>query len=481
VAWLALWDRILIIEDGQFEFLMNLPSIIALFPIQRQFQSARRSIAHCLLAALLSTALSPVMAGDWPQWRGPYFNGSGEKQPLPSRFSQTENLRWSVQLPGAAAATPIVWGDRVFISSTDERAQTLLAMCFDARTGRLLWERKTGDGVSRDRRSNYAAPSPLTDGERVWFFYSNGQLVCFDFDGQELWARNIQEEYGQFAFLWTFSSSPLLFQDRLYLQVLQRDVPVGGRGFQDRPNESYLLALNPKTGSELWRHIRPSRAREESREAFSTPIPFKHNDRAEILITGGDAISGHDPATGREFWRWGTWNPTRINHWRLVPSPVTGPGVVVVCAPKGGPVFAVKAGGQGELPDSALAWQSQDREVSSDVPTPLLYRDRFYVLNRDRKSISCVEPRTGHVFWTGDLESRPVFESSPTAADGKIYFMNHQGEAFVVAAQDDSFQLLHRVQMGGRNDDSVRSSIAIARGNLFIRTDRMLYCIGEEE
>jgi outer membrane protein assembly factor BamB len=459
---------------------MNVSKRTQMLLLQPIIRSIRRSVVLLLLSALTTTALWPVTAGDWPQWRGPHFNGSADEQRVPARFSPTENVRWSVQLPGASAATPIVWGDRVFISSTDEQAQTLLAMCFDARTGELLWEKKAGDGISRDRRSNYAAPSPLTDGERVWFFYSNGQLVCFDLDGQELWSRNIQDDYGQFAFLWTFSSSPLLYQDRLYLQVLQRDVPVGGRGMRDRPNDSYLLALDPATGKELWRHIRPSEAREESLEAFSTPIPFTHNGRSEILIAGGDCISGHDSATGREYWRWGSWNPTRINHWRLVPSPVTAPGVVLVCAPKGGPVFAVKAGGEGELPDSALAWRSQEREVSSDVPTPLFYRDRFYVLNRDRKTISCVEPATGRVFWTGDLDSRPVLETSPTAADGKIYFMNHQGEAFVVAARDDSFQLLHRVRMGGTDNDSVRSSIAIARGSLFIRTDRMLYCIGEE-
>jgi outer membrane protein assembly factor BamB len=462
---------------------MELPIMKSPFCSQQVACTRRR--AAVLLLSMLATAVATSFPGslqgsEWPQWRGPYLNGTAVEQSLPSRFSPTENVRWFVELPGASAATPIVWRDRVFISSVDEGAQTLLAMCFEASTGRMVWQRRIGDGISRDRRSNYAAPSPVTDGERVWFFYSNGQLVCFDLDGQELWSRNLQDDYGQFAFLWTFSSSPLLYEDRLYLQVLQRDVPVGGRGFKDRPNHSYLLALDPRTGAELWRQIRPSDAREESREAFSTPIPFVHDGRAEILIAGGDAISGHDPGTGREFWRWGTWNPTRINHWRLVPSPVTGHGVVLVCAPKGGAVYAVKAGGEGELPDSELAWQSQDREVSSDVPTPLFYKNRFYVLNRDRKTISSVEPATGRVFWTGDLESRPVFEASPTAADDKIYFMNQGGETFVVSAQDDSFQLLHRVSMGGPEDDSVRSSIAIAGGNLFIRTDRRLYCIGED-
>jgi outer membrane protein assembly factor BamB len=461
---------------------MKFPEMISSFLGQQVAGRAGRCAPLLLLTTMFfGAAGAPLHGGDWPQWRGPHFNGAAVEQRLPSRFSPTENVRWSVELPGASAATPIVMRDRVFVSSVDERAQTLLAMCLEASTGRLLWQKQTGQGISRDRRSNYAAPSPVTDGERVWFFYSNGQLICFDLDGQELWSRNIQDDYGPFAFLWTFSSSPLLYRDRLYLQVLQRDVPVGGRGLTDRPNQSYLLALEPKTGAELWRQIRPSEAREESREAFSTPIPFTHEGREEILIAGGDAITGHHPATGREFWRWGTWNPARINHWRLVPSPVTGPGVVLVCAPKGGAVYAVKAGGEGELPDSELAWQSQDREVSSDVPTPLFYKNRFYILNRDRKTISSVEPGTGRVFWTGDLKSRPVFEASPTAADDKIYFMNQEGEAFVVSARDDSFQLLHRVSMGGPEDDSVRSSIAIAGGHLFIRTDRMLYCVGEAQ
>jgi outer membrane protein assembly factor BamB len=459
---------------------MKFPKMISSFLGQQVAGRAGSRVPLLLLTTIFfGTTGAPLHGGDWPQWRGPHFNGAAIERRLPSRFSPTENVRWSVELPGASAATPIVMRDRVFISSVDERAQTLLAMCFEASTGRLLWKKPTGEGISRDRRSNYAAPSPVTDGERVWFFYSNGQLICFDLDGQELWSRNIQDDYGPFAFLWTFSSSPLLYRDRLYLQVLQRDVPVGGRGLTDRPNRSYLLALEPKTGAELWRQIRPSEAREESREAFSTPIPFTHEGREEILIAGGDAITGHHPETGREFWRWGTWNPTRINHWRLVPSPVTGPGVVLVCAPKGGAVYAVKAGGEGELSDDELAWQSQDREVSSDVPTPLFYKNRFYVLNRDRKTISSVEPGTGRVLWTGDLKSRPVFEASPTAADDKIYFMNQEGEAFVVSARDDSFQLLHRVSMGGPDDGSVRSSIAIAGGNLFIRTDRMLYCVGD--
>jgi len=193
-------------------------------------------------------------------------------------------------------------------------------------------------------------------------------------------------------------------------------------------------------------------------------------------MAGGDCISGHDPATGQELWRWGTWNPGKITHWRLVPSPVAGGGVVLACAPKGSPVYAVKAGGRGTLDDSWLAWKSTEREISSDVSTPLFYHDRFYILNSDRKTIARVVPDSGKVEWLGEPGSQAKIESSPTGADGKIYFMNHRGDVFVVEA-GEQFKLLHQTALGDEGDTNLRSSIAIARGCLFIRTGSKLYCV----
>jgi outer membrane protein assembly factor BamB len=423
------------------------------------------------LLALSGTAA--LHAANWPQWRGPFFNGSTTEKDLPATFSKTENVLWVAPMPGASAATPIIWGDHVFVSSADKQTRTLRAIALDRRTGKELWNQEAGVGLSQDEKSNYASPSPATDGERVVFFYGNGDLAVFDFAGQKLWSRNV----GPFAFLWTFSSSPLLYEGKLYLQILQRNVPVNERGPKERPIQSYLLALDPKTGKELWRHTRPSEARAESLEAFSTPVPFQHGARAEILITGGDCISSHDPATGAELWRWGTWNPTRITHWRLVPSPVGGAGVALACAPKGSPVYAVKAGQKGELDDSAIAWKSQDREVSSDVSTPLFYKDRFYVLNSDRRTLSCVEPASGKVLWSGSLESRAKLEASPTGADDKIYLMNHRADVFVASAGDE-FKVLHTTAMGDEGDHNVRSTIAVAAGCLYVRTPSKLYCIG---
>jgi outer membrane protein assembly factor BamB len=424
-----------------------------------------------LVFSLLTVA--STIAADWPQWRGPAFNGSSPEKNLPSKWAK-DGPAWSVDMPGPSASTAVIMGDLVFTSTADIKNKTLHAICLDRKTGNIIWNNKTGDGISFDPKSNFSSPSPVADKGRVFFFYGNGTLVAFDHSGKELWNRSITRDYGDFAFQWTFSSTPMLHDGKLYVQVLQRNEPVHGRG--KHGGESYLLALDPATGKTLWKHIRPSDAAAESLEAFSTPIPHTHQGREEILIVGGDCISGHDPDSGKELWRWGTWNPGKIGHWRLVPSPVVGGGVVLACAPKGSPVFAVKLGGKGTLDDSALAWTSQDRAVSSDVPTPLFYDDDFFILNKDRKVMSRVEPGTGKIKWTVELGRREL-EASPTGADGKIYLMNFGGDVFVVDAAKG--EIINTIPMGEPGENEIRSTISVAHGQLFIRTNKKLFCVGK--
>ena len=442
--------------------------------MNRPIKSSLPALAAILLLPLFGIKLS---AGNWPQWRGPNFDGSSTEEKLPDDFSKTNNVKWVAELPGPSAATPIIWQDHVFVSSTDLKTKSLHALAFDRRTGKELWNQEVSPAFAQDNMSNFASPSPTTDGQLVYFYYGNGELVAFDFAGKKIWSRNLQQDYGQFAYQWTYAASPTLHGGRLFIQVLQRDVPVHGRGRKDGPSDSYLLALDPKTGKEIWKHVRSSDAQQESREAFSTPIPFESQGRAELLVAGGDCLTGHDPKTGAELWRWGTWNPTRITHWRFVPSPVAGGGVVLACAPKGSPIYAIKQGGQGTLDDSAIAWKSAEREISSDVCTPLFYRGKFYVLNGDKKMLARVEPVTGKVDWLGDLETRVKIEGSPTGADGKIYFQNFRGDVFVVAAGDE-FKLLRTIPMGDDGDDQLRSVVVASQGNLFIRTGSKLYCVG---
>jgi outer membrane protein assembly factor BamB len=441
------------------------------------------------LAFLLSaTALS---AGNWANWRGPLHNGSSPEQGLPATFSKTENVKWSVDLPGSSAATPIIWGDRVFVTAADTKSGQQCALALDRRTGKQLWRADISAFTTDGQYSNSCSPSPVTDGKVVVFFFGTGELAAFEVGGRKLWERNL----GPFAFQWTFSSSPLLHEGRLVMQILQRDVAVRGRG-QPTGNESYLLALDPLTGKDVWRSLRPSEAVAESREAFSTPLPLVHQGRAELVVIGGDCITGHDPANGRELWRWGTWNPTRIGHWRLVPSPTYGAGVLLACAPKNAPVYAVRAGLNGTATHrQALAWQSHvqptedaaeaapspgERDFTSDVPSPLFYEGKFYVLNGTKRKLLCINPADGAVIWSGDLGGRSVFQASPTAADGRIYVMNFDADVSVVQAGGAGFKLLHTANFKDAGDDTRhRSSVAISQGNLYVRTGTKLYCLGK--
>lgn len=431
-------------------------------------------------AGLLPWFPVPLPAENWPNWRGPHWDGSSTETGLPTTFSASENVRWSVALPGEGASTPVIWGDSVFLTSalgTDGS----VALCLDRKTGKEKW-RKPFPGGAYDNRSNFASSSATTDGERVVFFFGNGPMACFDFEGRPLWSIDVTERYGDFAFQWTFSSSPVLDGGKLFFQVLQRNEVVHERGKDGA--ESYLLALDPQSGKEIYRHVRPSPARKESLEAYSTPVPFSLNGRRELLVSGGDVLTGHDPDTGRELWRWGTWNPEhREEWWRLVPSPVHGAGAILACGPKNAPIFAVKAGLSGNHEGTdGLVWASQPSKqvpITTDVATPLFYQGRFYVIDHGpTRSLSCIDPATGKVIYTRMTGSREKFEASPTGADGKIYLMNQLGDVFVVKA-GDVYEELHQVAMGKSMKNISRASIAVSQGNLFIRTDTDLICVGK--
>lgn len=430
------------------------------------------------LLAMLGGGMAAA-AADWPHWRGPEFNGSSPEKGLPTSWSKTKNVAWRADLPGPSAATPVVCGDSVFVSSVDSEKDALLAIAIDRRAGRERWRKTIAGGVSRDAKSNYASPSPVTDGQLVVFFYGNGRTAAFDFGGRELWSRDLAKDFGEFAFGWTFAASPLLHGGRLYYQVLQRDVPVQGRGRTDGPIDSYILAVDPKTGKDLWRHVRPSDAVAESREAFTSPVPHKSpSGREELLVVGGDCLTGHDPADGTELWRWGTWNPKRIEHWRLVPSPVAGKGVILACGPKREPIFAVTADGRGALTDDALAWTSQGQpDLTTDVPTPLFYQGDFFVLSDLRKTLARVDPATGKAKWIVPTPGRAKYEASPTGADGRIFLMNFAGEVVVVDADDGKVREV--IPMGEGGDDNTRSTVAVAQGQIFIRTNSKLFCVGK--
>jgi len=422
------------------------------------------------LAVVALITLGARAEENWPQWRGPHFNGSSEAKNLPDQLSK-ESALWSTPIPGHSNGTPVVFGDRVFVTSYQPR---LFAHCLSKADGKILWEKEISQVSFTSGRNDSATPSPVTDGKVAIFLFGTGDLVAFDMDGQQLWKRNIQEDHGKFSYQWLYGASPLLYNGKLYVQVLHRNVPPG-KWRQPSPgeklNDSYLLAINPQTGKDLWKVVRPTDAHIESQEAYTTPIPWERPARTEILVAGGDCVTGHDPETGKELWRAGGWNPQKADSWRLVASPVTSEGLVFVCPPKGGQIRAFREGGTGDVTESNLAWKGTG--LTSDAAVPLVYQGNLYVLDGDKKQLACVDPKTGERKWAGTLDSRPVLRTSPTGADGKIYVMNEAGDVFVCSATE--FKVLSKTSLGG---DGSRGSIAAVDNQLFIRTGDKVWSFG---
>ncbi|MFT6079906.1 MAG: outer membrane protein assembly factor BamB [Planctomycetota bacterium] len=461
-----------------------------------------------LCGAMALAFANAVQAQDWPHWRGPSYSGAVAAKGLPTEFGPVKNVRWKTAMPGSGASTPIVIGDRIFLTSIDQEREQLVAMCVRRSDGEVLWSKHAGSGYKPTpqgtntargarTRATYASPSAVSDGERVLFFFGNGDLVCYGLEGKQQWRRNIQEDYGNFAFNWTFSASPTLVDGVVYLPVLQRDEPIqrgrrarggpqpGGAPKKAEPKQavqaidSFVLAINPVDGKTIYKHVRPSPAKVESLESYTSMIPYVGvSGRKEMLLVGGDVITGHDPATGKELWRWGTWNQGhRERFWRLVPTVVVGDGVALVCAPKRAPVYAIKLGGKGGLSEGALAWQSKGRPnpVSSDVPTPAFVDGHFYVLSDVQSALSKVRAKDGEVIWTTKMSKEHLWRSSPTVADGHVWCMNHNGVVAVVSMVDG--KIVHQVAMAGEDDDLIRASVVVAHDDVLIRTNDTLFCV----
>ncbi len=419
--------------------------------------------------------VAEALGTDWPHWRGPFLNGSTDEKNLPSKFSQTENIAWAVNLPGPGSATPIVSKGRVFVSSSDnENKGSFLALCLDAESGKELWRKELAKDKRNISNNNMASPSPVTDGKTVFFMYGSGDLAALDYKGSIIWSRNLEEEYGNITLKFGYSSAPLLYKDKLYILIQRRNTayrePKG-----DGRLDSFLLAVDPKTGENIWKMPRKTDAVNESLDSYSSPIIFRGNGRDEIVIAGGDYVTGQDPETGKEYWRFG-YNPGKKRNWRNVPSCVPGEGLVFAVKPRGGDVLAFKGGGSGELSGKDLAWSFDG--PAPDAGTPAYYKGRLYVLDEARhgKALTCIDPRTGRQLWQGKLGGQGPYYASMTAADGKIYCINESGEVVIVSADDKEFKIIFRIKL---EDEPCRSSIAIADGHLFIRTAKKLYCVGD--
>ena len=417
---------------------------------------------HIHIAQLLATLIlltSVTRAENWPQWRGPTLNGVSTEKNLPLRWSTDENVSWKLAMPGWSGATPIIWNDRVFLNVAD--GNDLYLWCVDRNKGNLVWKRMLGSGNVKMRKQNMSSPSPVTDGKSVFVMTGTGILKGFDFDGRQLWARDIQKDYGAFGLNWGYASSPLLLDDSLYVQVLH------GMKTDD---PSYVLRIDKKNGKTQWKVERSTAAIRESPDSYTTPALLRYGKTTEIVITGGDCVTGHDPATGKELWRANGLNPDNDPFYRIVASPVIF-NEIIYAPTRVRPLLALRAGGRGDVTSSHLLWSTSN---GPDVPTPVTDGKYFYMVN-DRGIMWCLDAKTGLEIY-GQQRLKPgTYSSSPVLADDKIYVTNEDGLTTVVKA-GPKFEVLAENAL----NDYCLSSPAISNGQIFIRTAQHLYCIGNK-
>ncbi len=408
---------------------------------------------------LLLCALAPLaVAGNWPHWRGPDANGVSDEKNLPVKWDTRENITWKLAMPTVSGATPIIWGENIFLNVSD--GGKIYLWCVDRSRGEVKWKGLLKDSDENVRKGNMSSPSPVTDGQTVWAMSGNGVVKAFDFSGKELWARDFWKDYGRFGLNHGYGSSPVLHDSALYIQVLH------GMKTDD---PSYVEKLDAKTGKTLWHHIRPTDAISESPDSYTTPIIARQDGKPILVVTGGDYVTGHDLATGKELWRGGGMNPRNNPFNRIIASPLLLNGTVVVPT-RVRPMQVFRLGGSGDITKSHLAW---DNENGPDVPTPVSDGTRVYIIN-DRGIVYCLDQKTGKEIYGGERIKPAVYSSSPVLADGKIYISNEEGLTTVLKA-GPKFEVLAENPL----EDYILSSVAISDGQIFIRTKGHLYCIGQ--
>jgi outer membrane protein assembly factor BamB len=414
-----------------------------------------KRILPALIAVLI--AVPAILADNWPQWRGPDLNGVSKEKNLPTRWSAEENVAWRLALPGLSAATPAIWEDRIFLNVSE--GEQIYLWCVDKKQGSLLWKKLLRGKNIQINKHNPSSPSPVTDGQHVFVLNAYGALRSFDFAGNEIWTRELWKDYGRFGLKFGYASSPLLYEDSLYIQVLQ---------ITEKNDPSYLLRIDKKTGKTLWKADIPVTPDFKAEEAYSTPTLLKHGNRVELIVNGNDQVTGHDLNTGQELWRIGGL-VTEKNTLRQASSPIVADGVIY--APSSNrPLIALRPGGQGQLTSAHQLWSSRN---GPDVPSPVTDGKYFYIVD-DKGIMRCLDAKTGQEIWGPQRLKPGDYSASPVLADGKLYITSEEGLTSVVRA-GPKFELLAENSL----NDNCLSSPAISDGQIFIRTAKHLYCIGK--
>jgi outer membrane protein assembly factor BamB len=416
----------------------------------------------------------------WPQFRGPNARGVGEGTNLPNRWSDKKGIAWKRDIPGRGWSSPIVWGARVFLTTvvnTGESEEPTKGLylggerlippaslhlwkvyCLDLDTGKVLWDRQVHKGqpaAAIHIKNSYASETPVTDGERVYCYFGNLGVVAFDFDGREVWKVNLPPHATRLS--WGPAASPVLYRDRIYL-------------VNDNEEDSYLLALDAKTGNEVWRIPR------DEKSNWATPFVWENSQRTEIVTPGWGLVRSYD-LDGKLLWSLQGMSSITIA------TPFQYDGLLIVSSGYANelfrPIYGIRPGADGDislLPGQAsnhfIAWCQPTAAPYN--PTTLVYEDRMYVLY-DRGFIACYNPRDGkEIYGLHRLPNGRAFTSSPWAYDGKVFCLNEDGVTFVLKAGDE-FELLHTNALA--EDEMVMATPAMVGDRLLIRTSARLYCV----
>jgi outer membrane protein assembly factor BamB len=419
---------------------------------------SRSLLGVCLLTFSLAGL---VRADNWPQWRGPYGNGISTETNVPMKWSATDNVAWTLPLPGQGGSTPIVWGERLFLTSADEK-NDLWLLCVST-SGKELWRRPLGNASFRtpDGVGFGASPSPSTDGKHVWAFAGSGDFACFDLDGKEVWKFNAQERYGKFKIQFGIHTTPKLYGDRLYLQLIHS----GG---------AWVIALDKKTGETVWKVERKSDGVAECEHSYASPCIWHNGDKSYLITHGNDYAIAHRLDNGAEIWRVGDLNPKdRYNRTlRFVASPVAASDLIVVPSAKRGPVVGVKPSASGMIRSGSPDEQWRMARNTPDVSSPLVHDGLVYLCREDGLLI-CLDAKSGEQVYAESLHKQR-YRASPVYADGKVYLTARDGVVSVVKA-GRKFELLSVNRMG----DDIAASPVIADGRIYLRGFKALYAIGK--
>lgn len=423
----------------------------------------RRPILAASPLMILTFAAAAAAGDHWPQWRGPNRTGVVQAKDLPTTWSKDSNVRWRLPLPGPAGATPVVWGERIFLSAVD--GDQLVLMCVGV-DGKTRWKRQVGSGNRNVRgdEGNSASPSPVTDGKHVWCFMANGALACFTVAGEPVWDLDVNERFGKLRIAFGMTSTPVLDRERLYLQLIH------GEG-NPKTREAQIVALDALTGQEAWRHSRASDAVKECEHSYASPILYEDDERRFLIAHGADYVTAHDLETGRELWRCGAMN-RKSNYdptLRFVASPAAVPGLIVVPSAKNGPVLALTPDGEGDVTQSKQRKWTLERNTP-DVPSPLIH-DGLVYLCRENGVLMCLDAETGEVLYQERVHGQR-HRASPVLADGKLYLSARDGRVSVVQAGRE-YRLLAQNDL----EESLSASPAIAGGVIYLRTFDALYAI----